>query len=69
MTLLELINNLEKLSTEHPEALQYPVICSGDDEGNNFTPIHFDPSIGVYDGIDFQDYAMDGERYNSVCVN
>ena len=67
MKLSEYITSLNKLLEENPEASEYLVITSIDDEGNGFNPVHYEPQIGGYD--------EDGKEFdvnltaNSVCVN
>ena len=67
MKLSEYITSLNKLLEENPEASDYLVITSIDDEGNGFSPVHYSPQIGGYDedGKEFDENLT----ANSVCVN
>lgn len=73
MKLKKYIKKLQKLAKKNPEALEYMVVTSGDDEGNNFNAVYFDPSIGHWstDGFDVNDEDEDDEDFeeNAVCVN
>ena len=67
MKLNEFISNLTRLITDHPEAADFDVVTSKDDEGNGFSLIHYDPSIGHYD--DDGEYRSEYTPLNAVCVN
>jgi hypothetical protein len=66
MKLNEFISNLTRLITEHPEAADYDVVVSKDDEGNGFSLIHYDLSIGHY--VD-DEFITEDIPPNAVCVN
>jgi hypothetical protein len=75
MTLKEYIENLNEFVKENPEALEYIVVSSSDDEGNSYSPVYYTPSIGQYEDHEFihvenfEDREMDDEDTNAVCIN
>jgi hypothetical protein len=75
MTLKEYIENLNEFVKENPEALDYIVVYSSDDEGNSYSQVYYTPSIGQYKDYEFihaenfEDREMDGEDANAVCIN
>ena len=83
MKLGEFTLKLLDLLKENPEAADYDVVCSADDEGNSFTHVCYDPAIGHMDADDgfksidiilenlLEDYEVTPGDYplNSVCVN
>ena len=75
MTLKEYVENLNEFVKENPEALDYIVVYSSDDEGNSYGRVHYTPSIGQYEDYEFihvesfEDREMDGEDANAVCIN
>lgn len=66
MKLKNYIENLLLLSKENPDILEYEVIYSQDDEGNNYSTIHYAPVVGFYDNNEFDSYS---ETPNSICIN
>ena len=59
-----LIVNLQKLIEKHGDQ---EVIYSVDDEGNAFEPVHYEPSVGIYDNHDFD---VEGDKQpNAFCIN
>jgi hypothetical protein len=66
MKLKKYFKNLKKFVKEHPEALEFTVVTSEDDEGNAFNDIQFKPSLGIYNCPDFR---SQDENANAVCVN
>ena len=66
MTLNQYIQHLGKLLKDCPEAKDYQVVTSSDDEGNSFNPVNFRPGTGNYDGGEF---SSDGDPINAVCLN
>ena len=48
MKLSEYMKHLRKLIEDNPEAKDYVVVCASDDEGNDFNPIIFHPSVGFF---------------------
>lgn len=73
MTLREYIEGINNFAKLHPEALDYIVVYSSDDEGNNYYPVIFEPAKGVYEKGDFvdEDYLEDikNKTVNAVCIN
>ena len=76
MTLREYLQHLSKLVKENPEAWEYEVVYSTDDEGNAFHSVEYNPSIGNFseaeqDFIERSDsYFVDEEmKENAVCIN
>lgn len=68
MTLNEYLTNLNKLVTENPKALNFIVISANDDEGNGYNPVYFTPTLGSYDGEEFET-DVDPTQFNSICIN
>lgn len=73
MKLQEYINNLQKVLDEHGDL---DVVYAVDDEGNGFGEVHFTPTVGHYSDRefysneeDFEDYGIDKNDKNAVCVN
>ena len=74
MNLREYIENLNNLAKGNPEALDYEVISSKDDEGNGFNVVHYEPSIGGFNDGEFypKDFITEEDmdiELNAVCVN
>lgn len=75
MRLTEFLSLANKLAKENPEALNYEVITSTDDEGNGFNLVSFAPSIGVYDDGNFipidciKENGYKKKDVNAVCLN
>lgn len=76
MTLKQYIETLQKFADENPEALNFEVIYSEDDEGNGFNRISYSPSLGVYDEDEgfWTSTNLKENRYkltdmNAVCIN
>ena len=78
MKFKEYVKKLNDLLVSRPESGELDVVASSDGEGNGFNPVHYDPSIGYFDGEyggeftgenseDF-DEETDGKP-NAVCVN
>ena len=66
MTLKEYIEQLQKFAEMNPETLNMDVIYSRDDEGNGFQQVHYAPSKGFYEDMEFQE---GDESVNAVCIN
>ena len=70
MTLKEYADEVVKLAVDYPGL---KVICSSDDEGNSFNPVHFTPTLGHFrNGDEFvaiQQAKEDGLTINAVCIN
>lgn len=74
MKFKEYLEKLNKLAQNHPEIADFTVVSAKDDEGNGFNKVHYDPSIGVFDGWDYMSTrnAEDGDEEiapNAVCLN
>lgn len=73
MTLKEYFELLQEFIKEHPEALEYEVISSKDDEGNGYNRIYYSPTLGSFNGDDFSTELEDLEEgnlpINAVCIN
>jgi len=72
MKLKDYLAEMNKLIAEHPEALEFQVIYSSDEEGNEFNNNYNAPTIGRFNGTDFMPH-FDGikGRFKSdaVCLN
>jgi len=66
MKLREYIEQLQKFAEMNPETLDMDVIYSRDDEGNGFQEVHYSPSKGYYEDMEFQE---GDEDVNAVCIN
>lgn len=66
MNLKTFVANINKLLQDHPEAAEFEVITSIDDEGNGFNRVHFEPGIGEYCDNEFNDETS---KPNAVCLN
>lgn len=66
MKLKEYMKNLNALVKARPDAKDMEVVTSSDDEGNSFHPVVYAPTIGYYEGREFDDRGSDE---NAVCVN
>jgi len=71
MKLRKYIEFLNGLIKEDPDALDYEVVTSSDDEGNNFNKVYYKPSIGQFDEATWQfDNDKDAaKKPNAVCLN
>lgn len=67
MTLREYLKQLNELVKEKPEVLDYRVITSSDDEGNEYNRVHYPASIGNFED---EDREFNEEKpSNAVCLN
>lgn len=66
MKFKEYIRNLNKLLAERPEVADFDVVTSKDDEGNGYSLVHYEPSVGNLD--EDGDFTPETEL-NAVCVN
>lgn len=66
--LKQLIQNLINIEKIYGDVA---IIYSCDDEGNAFNPVHYTPSIGIYEDCEFRSESedIDLERVNAVCIN
>ena len=63
------IKTLNKFVKKHPEAKNFNVITSKDDEGNGYNRVHYSPTIGYYD-VEGQEFENTGRSEpDSVCIN
>lgn len=70
MKLKEYMQKLNELIKNNQEALEFTVITSIDDEGNDFKVVNFDPSIGFYESGEFDsDEETSDDDFNAVCLN
>ena len=76
MKLKEFIDNLNNFVAENPEALDFNVVYSADDEGNWYNMVNFKPCLGFYEDREFKSVDYDDEdvemalaEYNAVCIN
>lgn len=70
MNLDKYIAGLIEYRKKHPGSGHLDVITSADDEGNGFNRVFYKPSIGVFDGCDFDsDEGKSKDEPNAVCVN
>ena len=60
---------LNELLKSRPELKEVQVITSGDDEGNYFNTVHYNPTPGYYDGGDFDVSPSNAQDINAVCLN
>jgi hypothetical protein len=70
MKLKEYLNALNELLEKNPQAGDFLVIYSSDDEGNNFQPVYFKP--GVLHVINLEESYLeisDKGEPNAVCIN
>ena len=66
MTLDQYIQHLGQLLKDNPEAKDYIVVTSADDERNYFNPVHYSPGIGNFEDGEFQVKQLPA---NAVCLN
>lgn len=74
MKLKEFYDALTVLVKENKEILEYDVIYSCDDEGNDFQMVHYTPAIGnlngnVFNGRTSEDFIELGLKENCICIN
>jgi hypothetical protein len=63
MKIKKYIKLLEKLAAEHPNAT---VVYASDSEGNSFSDVVFEPSVGRYKDGEFD---SDVVKPNAICLN
>lgn len=75
ITLKDYVEKLNDFIKENPETLELMVVYGVDDEGNDYKPIVYTPSKGKFDKnefipfVNFEDYDLNKEDVNSVCIN
>jgi hypothetical protein len=78
MKLKEYFKKLQNIIKKYPESLEYEVIMSSDDEGNNFQIVNYSPSLGNFKGEYNGDWTPLSEekffkeqnlKVNAVCIN
>jgi hypothetical protein len=65
MKLKNYIKELAKLAKKYPNAT---VVSASDEEGNAFSEVIYSPSVGKFDGREFDD-DVEPNRVNAVCIN
>ena len=65
---------MNKLAEENPDILDFDVVYSGDDEGNNFNLVNYTPALGHFDRREYSflpigDAEEEDCEINSVCIN
>ena len=68
---LEILNEMVK---DNPEILEYDVIYSSDDEGNNFDFVNYSPTVGEFKEEEFGRgyYTFNSQaeiNKNAICLN
>lgn len=75
MILKEFLKNLNDLANENPKMLDYQVIISKDDEGNEYKKVQCKSSLGIYENNEFisefeiEDYERKESEINAICIN
>ena len=68
MNLREYLEKLNTLAKDNPSALELEVVTSKDDEGNEFTRVYYEPSLGWFEDYDFTP-KEESDGVNAVCLN
>lgn len=66
MKLKDYVEQLTQILETNPEAMDYDIIYAADDEGNNFSKVHYPPCLGYFDGEYFN---SDSSNNNCICLN
>ena len=66
MKLKKYLTELNELVKERPEILEFEVVYGRDDEGNEFSPVVFYPTLGRYENKEFKSTDLNS---NSICLN
>ena len=68
MKIREYISHLNAIAIAHPDV---EVMYASDDEGNNFGSVHYRPTLGYYNGLEFESHkdVEDKKTLNAVCIN
>ena len=61
------IAKLEEIRAVHGGELT--MVYAKDDEGNDFSDVHYDPSCGYYDSDGEWNNEVEDKLFNTVCVN
>ncbi len=75
MKLKEYIEALNEFVIKNPDALEFDVITSNDDEGNGYHHVYYTPTKGIFDKGDFipeksiEDFERNVSEMNIVCLN
>jgi hypothetical protein len=75
MTLKDYINNLQRFGAENPETLNLKVIYSKDEEGNEFKPVIYGASKGIFEDRSYissdelKVFKRKKNEINAVCIN
>ncbi len=71
MKLKEHMVSLGKMIEKDPQILEFDVVYSTDDEGNNFEEVRFSPDLGVYDKYskEWDNARSSKKKFNSICIN
>lgn len=74
MNLTQYTQNLLKFLEENPEAGALQVITAMDEEGDGYSPVHYEPSVGYFtdeegEGEFWKVDDIESGEANSVCVN
>lgn len=67
MKLSRYIEQLNELVEENPEMLEFDVVYAGDNEGNAYDKVYYEPTVGYYEDREF--HQGDDYDYNAVCIN
>jgi uncharacterized protein YkuJ len=68
MRIRAFITHLEAIAKEYGENLD--CVYSTDDEGNGFNLVYYSPTIGYFDGEDFDTKeTREIDSINAVCIN
>ncbi|MEY4333495.1 MAG: hypothetical protein RLZZ196_2238 [Bacteroidota bacterium] len=69
MTLKEYLNELNKLLEKNPQAGDFLVIHSSDDEGNSYQPVYFAPCLMRAENPEHSYLEITEGEPNMVCIN
>lgn len=68
MKLRQYMRQLVELAETDPDMLDLAVITSSD-EGNGYNQVHFSPSLGHFDGQEFDNSKEANKKPNAICLN
>jgi len=67
MKLKEFAANINKMLADRPETADFEVVASEDDEGNEYNPVYYTPSVGNYNN---EEREFENEvKLNAICIN